>query len=59
MLNQQYVMSFGFLLPISAPQNILIYGTGAFQTKNVLKSGIAITIFGYFLIRILRATFWK
>ncbi|MEK4228133.1 DASS family sodium-coupled anion symporter [Solibacillus sp. FSL H8-0538] len=58
-LIQQFVISFGFLLPISAPQNMLAYGTGAFTTKDFLKSGIPLTIFGYLLILLLSATYWK
>lgn len=58
-LVQQFVISFGFLLPISAPQNMLAYGTGAFTTKDFLKSGIPLTIFGYLLVLLLSATYWK
>lgn len=58
-LLQQFVISFGFLLPISAPQNMLAYGTGAFTTKDFLKSGIPLTIFGYLLILLFSATYWK
>ncbi len=58
-LIQQFVISFGFLLPISAPQNMLAYGTGAFTTKDFLKSGIPLTIFGYLLILLLSATYWQ
>lgn len=58
-LIQQFVISFGFLLPISAPQNMLAYGTGAFTTKDFLKSGIPLTIFGYILILLFSATYWK
>ena len=58
-LIQQFVISFGFLLPISAPQNMLAYGTGAFTTKDFLKSGIPLTIIGYILIIIFSATYWQ
>ncbi|MGM9945062.1 MAG: DASS family sodium-coupled anion symporter [Lysinibacillus sp.] len=58
-LVQQFVISFGFLLPISAPQNMLAYGTGAFTTKDFLKSGIPLTIFGYLLVLLFSATYWK
>lgn len=58
-LIQQFVISFGFLLPISAPQNMLAYGTGAFTTKDFLKSGIPLTILGYLLILLFSATYWK
>lgn len=56
---QQFVISFGFLLPVSAPQNMLAYGTGAFTTKQFLKAGIPLTIVGYLLILLLSATYWK
>lgn len=58
-LIQQFVICFGFLLPVSAPQNMLAYGTGAFTTKDFLKSGIPLTIVGYILILLLSATYWK
>lgn len=58
-LIQQFVISFGFLLPISAPQNMLAYGTGAFTTKDFLKAGIPLTIFGYVLVLLFSATYWK
>jgi len=58
-LIQQFVISFGFLLPISAPQNMLAYGTGAFTTKDFLKAGIPLTIFGYILVLIFSATYWQ
>lgn len=58
-LVQQFVISFGFLLPVSAPQNMLAYGTGAFTTKDFLKSGIPLTIGAYILVLILSATYWK
>ena len=58
-LIQQFVISFGFLLPISAPQNMLAYGTGAFTTKDFLKSGIPLTIIAYILVMIFSATYWQ
>lgn len=58
-LLQQFVISFGFLLPISAPQNMLAYGTGAFTTRDFLKSGIPLTIIGYLLVLLFSATYWK
>lgn len=58
-LIQQFVVSFGFLLPVKAPQNMLAYGTSTFTTKQFLKSGIPITVFGYLLILIFSMTYWK
>ncbi|ALF11127.1 DASS family sodium-coupled anion symporter [Parageobacillus thermoglucosidasius] len=58
-LIQQFVVSFGFLLPVSAPQNMLAYGTGAFNVKDLLKSGVPLTVIGYLLILLFSATYWK
>lgn len=58
-LIQQFVISFGFLLPVSAPQNMLAYGTDAFTVKDFLKSGIPLTIVGYILVIIFSLTYWK
>lgn len=58
-LIMQFVISFGFLLPINAPQNMLAYGTGSFTTKQFIKSGIPITVIGYLLIILLSATYWQ
>ncbi|QPK83859.1 DASS family sodium-coupled anion symporter [Corynebacterium qintianiae] len=58
-LIQQFVISFGFLLPVSAPQNMLAYGTGAFTTRQFLKTGIPLTIVGYLLVLLLSATYWN
>lgn len=58
-LIMQFVISFGFLLPVSAPQNMLAYGTGTFTMKQLLKSGIPLTIVGYLLILLFSATYWK
>lgn len=55
---QQFVICFGFLLPVSAPQNMLAYGTGAFTSKQFLRTGIPLTIIGYLLILLLSATYW-
>lgn len=58
-LIMQFVISFGFLLPISAPQNMLAYGTNTFTSNELLKSGIPITIIGYGLIVLFSATYWQ
>lgn len=58
-LIMQFVVSFGFLLPINAPQNMLAYGTGTFTARQFLKSGIPITIVGYLLIILFSATYWR
>lgn len=55
---QQFVICFGFLLPVSAPQNMLAYGTGAFTRGEFLKTGIPLTIVAYLLVLLFSATYW-
>ncbi|MCT1904877.1 DASS family sodium-coupled anion symporter [Oceanobacillus sojae] len=58
-LIMQFVISFGFLLPVSAPQNMLAYGTGTFTLKQFIKSGVPLTVIGYLLIILFSATYWQ
>lgn len=37
--HQSFVVSFGFILPTNAPQNMLCYGTGAFTIAQFAKVG--------------------
>jgi len=55
----QYVVSFGFILPVNAPQNMIAYGTDTFEVKDFVRTGIPLTIIGYLLILLLGATYWK
>lgn len=55
----QYVVSFGFILPVNAPQNMIAYGTNTFEVKDFVRAGIPLTIIAYLLILILGATYWK
>ncbi|MBP1764122.1 MAG: anion transporter [Firmicutes bacterium] len=55
----QYVISFGFILPVNAPQNMIAYGTGTFEVRDFIKTGIPLTIIAYLLILLLGATYWK
>lgn len=55
----QYVVSFGFILPVNAPQNMVAYGTDTFEVKDFIKTGIPLTVIAYLLIMILGATYWK
>lgn len=55
----QYVVSFGFILPVNAPQNMIAYGTDTFTVKDFIRTGIPLTIIAYGLIMLLGATYWK
>ncbi|HUH65697.1 MAG TPA: DASS family sodium-coupled anion symporter [Syntrophales bacterium] len=55
----QWVISFGFILPVNAPQNMVAYGTDTFEVKDFIRTGIPLTIAAYLLILLLAATYWK
>lgn len=55
---QSMVVSFGFILPTNAPQNMLCYATGAFSTLQFAKVGIVLTLAGLALLVLLSATVW-
>ena len=55
----QYVVSFGFILPVNAPQNMIAYGTNTFEVKDFIRIGIPMTVLAFGLIMILAATYWK
>jgi sodium-dependent dicarboxylate transporter 2/3/5 len=55
----QFVVSFGFILPVNSPQGILAFATETFTAKDCMKVGIPITIIGYVLLLIFANTYWK
>lgn len=54
-----FVVSYGFILPINAPQNMVCMGTKTFNAKQFAKVGIAITIVGYLLMVVFSMTYWR
>jgi len=54
----QFVVSFGFILPVNAPQNMVAYGTDTFAARDFVRTGLAITVAGYVLVLVLGATWW-
>lgn len=54
-----FVVSYGFILPVNAPQNMVCLGTETFDAKQFARVGIIITIIGYLLMLLFAATYWK
>ena len=54
----QFVVSFGFILPVNAPQNMVAYGTDTFEARDFVRTGIVITVNGYLLVLLMGATYW-
>ncbi|WP_042265273.1 DASS family sodium-coupled anion symporter [Paraburkholderia heleia] len=54
-----YVVSFGFILPINAPQNMVCLATETFTAKQFARVGIVLTVVGYVLLLLFAATWWR
>ena len=55
----QFIVSFGFILVVNAPQNMVAYGTETFEARDFVKIGIVLTIVAYALVLVLGVTYWK
>ena len=45
-----FAASFGFMLPVSTPQNAIVYGSGAVPITTMIRSGAAFDLIGAILI---------
>ncbi|MEX5574820.1 DASS family sodium-coupled anion symporter [Pseudomonas lijiangensis] len=54
-----FVVSYGFILPINAPQNMVCLGTETFDARQFAKVGIPMTLIGYALMLLFGMTYWK
>lgn len=54
-----FVVSYGFILPVNAPQNMVCLGTETFNAKQFAKVGILITLIGYGLMLVFAASYWQ
>jgi solute carrier family 13 (sodium-dependent dicarboxylate transporter), member 2/3/5 len=48
-----FAASFGFMLPVSTPQNAVVYGSGAVPITTMIRSGVSFDIIGAILIMLL------
>lgn len=54
----QFVVSFGFILPVNAPQNMIAYGTDTFDAKDFIRTGLVITLAAGLLLVVFSLTYW-
>ena len=54
----QFVVSFGFILPVNAPQNMIAYGTDTFDAKDFIRTGLVITLAATVLLVVFALTYW-
>ena len=58
-LLQLFAVSFGMILPVNAPQNMLAYSTDSFDTGTFARIGILLTIASLALFTLFSATWWR
>ena len=54
----QFVVSFGFILVVNAPQNMVAYGTETFEARDFVRTGLVLTVIAFALVMLLGATYW-
>ena len=55
----QFVVSFGFILVVNAPQNMVAYGTETFAARDFVRTGLVMTAIAFSLVMVLGATYWR
>jgi len=55
----QFVVSFGFILVVNAPQNMVAYGSETFDAKDFVRTGLVLTVIALALVMLLGATYWR
>jgi di/tricarboxylate transporter len=55
----QFVVSFGFILVVNAPQNMVAYGTETFEARDFVRTGLVLTVIALVLVMALGATYWR
>ncbi len=54
----QFAVSFGFILPVNAPQNMIAYGTDTFEARDFVRTGLWITLAAFLLLALFASTYW-
>jgi di/tricarboxylate transporter len=54
-----FVVSYGFILPINAPQNMVCLGTETFSARQFAKVGVLVPLIGYLTMLLFAATWWR
>ena len=54
----QLVVSFDFILPVNAPQNMIAWGIGTFDARDFIRTGLVITLAAVVLLVISALSNW-
>ena len=55
----QFVVSYGFILPVNSPQGMVAYGTDTFSARDYIRVGLVLTVLAYLLTLVFGATYWR
>jgi anion transporter len=55
----QFVISYGFILPVNSPQGMVAYGTETFAARDFVRVGLVLTVLAYLLTLLFGATYWR
>ena len=58
-LLQLFAVSFGMILPVNAPQNMVAYSTGTFNTKTFVRIGLILTVASLLTFVLFSLTWWQ
>ena len=48
-----FAASFGFMLPVSTPQNAIVYGSGCVPITSMIRSGVSFDVLGAIIVTLL------
>ncbi len=54
-----FTVSFGFVLPVNTPQNMVCFGTETFTGGQFIRVGLWLTAIGYGLMLVFALTWWR
>lgn len=54
----QFVVSYGFVLPVNSPQGMVAYGTETFAAREFVRTGLVLVAIAYVLTLVFGATYW-
>jgi len=55
----QFSVSFGFVVPVNAPQNMVAYATETFSPQDFIRIGLPLTGAAYLVMLVFAATYWR
>ncbi|WP_422132543.1 SLC13 family permease [Endozoicomonas sp. ALD040] len=58
-LIQLFAVSFGMILPVNSPQNMVAYSTGTFQAKTFARIGLLLTLASLLTFVLFSMTWWQ